>query len=178
MTRELFETWIAGPPFERDIERWPEDETNYGWPGCYKDMEVALAWVAYQEAIRMTLERLPRDELKRYLVCGGRDYSDWQFMRKKLKVLLEKDWMFILVHGDCKGADRLAVGWAKACELIVEAYPADWAKYGRAAGAIRNQEMLDSGIDGVIAFPGGKGTANMIKIAIQAGVPVWDLRDG
>lgn len=143
-----------------EVESW--------WTGCIRNTTKEM----------VMLERLPRNELKRFLVCGGRDYADWQFMRKKLKVLLEEDWMFILVHGDCRGADRLAAGWAKACELIVEAYPADWAKYGRAAGAIRNQEMLDSGIDGVIAFPGGKGTANMIKIAIQAGVPVWDLRNG
>jgi len=122
------------------------------------------------------LERLSRGQLKRYLVCGGRDFTDWQFMREKLKVLLKTDWMFILVHGDCRGADRLAAGWAKACELIVEAHPADWDTYGKKAGSIRNQEMLDSGIDGVVAFTGGVGTADMVDRARAAGVLVWDLR--
>ena len=122
------------------------------------------------------LERLPRSELKRYLVCGGRDFTDWEFMREKLRVLLKTDWMFILVHGDAMGADRLAAGWAEACGLIVEAYPADWDTYGKKAGPIRNQEMLDSGIDGVVAFAGGYGTADMVHRAEQAGIPVWDLR--
>lgn len=43
MLRKLFETWITGPPFERDINRWPNDETKYAWPGSYCDHEVALA---------------------------------------------------------------------------------------------------------------------------------------
>lgn len=126
----------------------------------------------------MTLERLPRDQLKRYLVCGGRDFDDWEFMRTKLKVLLQTDWMFILVHGDARGADTMAKRWGEAVEIIVEDYPADWETYGKKAGPIRNQEMLDSGIDGVVAFTGGRGTADMVDRATAAGVPVWDLRGG
>ncbi|MEM9912925.1 MAG: hypothetical protein AAF922_19365 [Pseudomonadota bacterium] len=49
---------------------------------------------------------------------------------------------------------------------------------GRAAGPIRNKEMLDEGCpDLVVAFPGGRGTANMVKQAQAAGVEVLDKRE-
>ena len=53
-------------------------------------------------------------------------------------------------------------------------YPAQWDVYGRRAGPIRNQEMIDEGKpDGVVAFPGGKGTADMVRRAEAAGLKVW-----
>jgi hypothetical protein len=52
---------------------------------------------------------------------------------------------------------------------------ADWKRYGPAAGPLRNAEMLhEYQPDGVIAFPGGKGTTDMIKKARQAGIKVWE----
>ena len=116
------------------------------------------------------------DGLKRYIVCGGRHYADSIFMDNHLQVLLRTDWNFVLVHGDAKGADRLAGSWGNHYGVIVEPHPADWDTHGRKAGMLRNREMLDTGIDGVVAFPGGVGTAGMVRIALAAGVPVWDLR--
>ncbi len=116
-------------------------------------------------------------DLKRYIVCGGRDYSDRDFMYQKLNVLLEHDWNFVLVHGACRGADILAAEWGVAAGVIVEPHPADWKQYGKGAGMKRNKEMLDTGVDGIVAFPGGVGTAGMVNIARRASVPIWDLRD-
>jgi len=48
--RSLFEQWISGPPYERDLYRWPMDETKHAWPGQYKDIAVQLAWDAWQQA--------------------------------------------------------------------------------------------------------------------------------
>jgi hypothetical protein len=48
--RASFEKWISGPPYERETERWPQDETKYAWPGQYKDIAVQLAWQAWQQA--------------------------------------------------------------------------------------------------------------------------------
>ena len=48
--RRSFEKWIGGPPYERDLERWPMDESKHAWPGQYKDIAVQLAWEAWQEA--------------------------------------------------------------------------------------------------------------------------------
>ena len=51
--------------------------------------------------------------------------------------------------------------------------PADWTKHGKAAGPIRNQKMLDECPDLVVAFPGGKGTADMVRRAMKAGIDCW-----
>lgn len=48
--RSAFEAWISASPYERDIDRWPNDESSYAWPGQYLDVNVALAWEAWQEA--------------------------------------------------------------------------------------------------------------------------------
>lgn len=47
ISRRLFEEWIGGPPYERDLYRWPMDETKHSWPGQYKDIAVQLAWEAW-----------------------------------------------------------------------------------------------------------------------------------
>lgn len=54
--RTAFEDWIGGPPYERDLTRYPEDETKFAWPGQYKDIAVQLAWEAWREsqALRKT----------------------------------------------------------------------------------------------------------------------------
>jgi ABC-type sugar transport system substrate-binding protein len=80
-----------------------------------------------------------------------------------------------LINGGCHGADQLARNWAKKFGVTQETYPADWSK-GRIAGPIRNQEMIDRGKpDLVIAFPGGKGTADMVRRAREAGIPVQEV---
>jgi hypothetical protein len=50
MNDKIFEQWISSPPYERETERWPQDETKYAWPGQYKDIAVQLAWESWQEA--------------------------------------------------------------------------------------------------------------------------------
>ena len=72
------------------------------------------------------------------------------------------------------GADRLAARIWAALKRPAEAHPADWKKHGKAAGPIRNQEMLEAegGIDLVIAFPGGTGTADMVRRAEKAKIEV------
>lgn len=48
--RARFEAFIAGPPFERDVRRFPDDPERYAWPGSYRDINVDLAWQAWIEA--------------------------------------------------------------------------------------------------------------------------------
>lgn len=81
----------------------------------------------------------------------------------------------VIVHGGARGADRLAGAWAHDRGVTEEIHPADWAAHGRAAGPIRNAEMLASGVDLVLAFrsPGeSRGTDHMVSIARKAGVGV------
>src|SRR5689334_23019946 len=94
----------------------------------------------------------------RVLVCGGRDYADWEKMDRVLRLVdRTKGPIKTLIHGAARGADSLAAKWSEdtglaACGEVL-AFPADWEKHGRSAGPIRNQQMLDEGRpDMVIAF--------------------------
>lgn len=113
---------------------------------------------------------------KRILVCGGRAFKDDKLLWSVLNRVRRKYDSFVLVHGDCRGADRLARDWAVQHGIPHDPHPADWDMHGKAAGPIRNREMLNSGLHGVIAFPGGNGTAHMISIAKEKGVPVWVIQ--
>lgn len=81
-----------------------------------------------------------------------------------------------VVHGDCPaGADLFASLWArKVAGIDEEAHPADWDTHGRAAGPIRNQQMVDAGADVCIAFlmPDSRGTRDCMRRAHAAGIPV------
>lgn len=111
------------------------------------------------------------------LVCGGRDYADGARLSAIMTSLLEQirasGQELILVEGGARGADRLARLWAVEQGVRFVTYEADWAQFGSAAGLIRNQKMLtESHPDMVVAFPGGRGTADMITRAKRAGVRV------
>jgi aspartokinase-like uncharacterized kinase len=107
----------------------------------------------------------------RALVCGGRNFDDRDAVFSALDELKPS----FVIEGGARGADTIAWLWAKRnlpseCRMSIEAR---WDKHGRAAGAFRNQQMLDEGKpDIVVAFPGGKGTADMVRRAERAGVRV------
>lgn len=112
----------------------------------------------------------------RILVCGGRDYvHKW----KVFEILdLFKGQVQFIIHGAARGADLLAREWALINSIEELPFKADWDRFGLAAGPIRNKKMLVEGHpDLVIAFPGGKGTANMITQAEKAGVTVMKIED-
>jgi SLOG family YspA-like protein len=117
----------------------------------------------------------------RLLVAGGRDYYDYRFIDKILTEWLSEQDMesqeITLVHGDAAGVDRIAAQWAKFNDLTPEPHPADWKNKGRAAGVIRNEEMIRSGIDYAILFPGGIGTANMKKQLMMAKIEFREVLD-
>lgn len=114
----------------------------------------------------------------RVLVCGGREFGKAMEERSLLEdvlhfVLGRQRHRGTIVHGAARGADALAAEWAEIHCWQAAAFPALWDVHGNAAGAIRNQRMLDEGRpDIVIAFPGGRGTADMVRRARKAGVPV------
>ncbi len=121
----------------------------------------------------------------RILVCGGRDFKNRDLVFSKLNSLFPSTddintWLppvdTVIIHGGARGADRLAEDWAVINWVHVEEYKADWDKFGKSAGYIRNKQMLTEGKpDLVIAFPGGKGTAMMVKIAKEADVEVREV---
>jgi len=104
------------------------------------------------------------------LVCGGRNYSN---THELVDALEDIGGITEIIHGGAYGADAMAGGFAKANDIKETVYPAYWKKHGRAAGPIRNKQMLDDGKpDLVVAFKGGRGTDNMVKQALAAGVKV------
>lgn len=114
----------------------------------------------------------------RVLICGSRNWFDHAPIRDAINSLPPP---VTVVHGGARGADSIAAEEARrrraifGDEIKIEAHPANWKKHGRKAGPIRNQEMLASGINQVIAFrlPGpSRGTDDLIRRARAAGVPV------
>ena len=115
------------------------------------------------------------------LVCGGREFDDWNLLDSTLLSQLDgKDFSSVyIIEGEAKGADFLARVWAKYRGIpnknVLRFYP-DWKKYGYHAGHTRNQQMLDEGKpDLVIAFPGGTGTADMVRRSKEFGVKVLEV---
>lgn len=103
------------------------------------------------------------------LVCGGRDYDNMGKVREVLDELNPS----LVIHGAARGADQLAQHWCDYNHVDFLQFPADWKRHGKAAGPLRNAKMLRYGKPGlVVAFPGGRGTANMVKLALEADVPV------
>lgn len=110
---------------------------------------------------------------RRVLVCGGRDFNDRALVDLTLYSLHAATPISVIVHGGATGADTLARVWAyRNCVPAID-FPANWDADGKAAGPIRNAKMLKVGQpDLVVAFPGGRGTDDMIARAERAGVEV------
>lgn len=108
----------------------------------------------------------------RVLVCGGRDYQDEV---RVAAVLSGIGGISQIIHGGARGADDLARVWAIRSGIPDRQFSANWTR-GRMAGPIRNQRMLDEGKpDLVVAFPGGRGTADMVRRARAAGIAVQEI---
>ena len=108
----------------------------------------------------------------RVIVCGSRSWTDRQRISDRIALLPPKD-DTVIVHGNARGADRIAHQEAQKLGLLVEPHPADW-RFGKKAGLIRNEEMARLGADLCIAFWDNRstGTAHMMTQAMRAGIPV------
>jgi len=123
----------------------------------------------------------------RVLVCGGRDYRERQHAYDVLQAIHENTGICLIIEGGQRtydermklvgGADAFAAEWAILRGVERRTFKADWRKHGRSAGPIRNQQMLDEcRPDLVVAFPGGDGTADMVRRARAAGIEVRETR--
>lgn len=125
----------------------------------------------------------------RVLVCGSRDFDDAEMIFMVLDGQHRLQPIACIIEGEAPGADTIARVWAEDVGIEVARFPADWKQYGKAAGPIRNKQMLVEGKpDLVLAFPKGplsesKGTKNMVGQAEAAGVrvvvygPLTDIDD-
>jgi hypothetical protein len=125
---------------------------------------------------------LPEANLvRKILVTGDREWNDITRIVKALEGYRPGT---ILINGACRGADNFCAAVGEALKFEVRSYPADWRRYPRAAGPIRNQQMIDEEhkpgepIDLCLAFhndiQNSKGTADMLDRVVKAGIP-WEL---
>ena len=108
------------------------------------------------------------------LICGDRNWIDRAAIRREL--LHFKPTSDTIMHGAARGADRIAGEEAQDLGFTVRSYPAKWDEYGKAAGPIRNQVMLDQNPELVLAFhpniAQSKGTGDMVRRSRAKGVKV------
>lgn len=125
------------------------------------------------------------------IVCGAREYDNRRMVFLILDRIHKKRGINLILEGGATGVDRLAREWAQARGVLFKTFEAKWddvdapgavvrrrrdvKRYNAAAGPARNAEMLSwPYLSGVVAFPGGKGTADMVRQARKAGVAVWE----
>lgn len=121
----------------------------------------------------LRLERRMTALDQRVLFCGSRDWTNERRIGFALDMLRPR----VVIEGEARGADLLARKQAELRGIEVLPFPAKWKEYGKAAGPIRNKQMLDEGKpDLVVAFHASlgesKGTADMVARARKAGIPV------
>lgn len=110
----------------------------------------------------------------RIIVCGGRDCEDEEYVYDVMNYIHEQYPITHLFHGNARGVDSLADSWGHDLDSKIFIHPvsAQWKKHGKKAGPIRNQIMLGNNIDFVVAFPGGRGTQDMVNRVRKSGLPV------
>lgn len=111
----------------------------------------------------------------RIIICGGRhfdNYSSLEYVMDQVMSDLDLDFSEIeVVSGHCTGADQLGELYADRNRLLCTIFPAQWEKYGRSAGPIRNSAMIDyaaeSEVPVVVAFvsPNTRGTNDTVAKA-------------
>ena len=113
---------------------------------------------------------------KKVIVAGCRNYTDYPQAREFIDNCIRnirKEYTLVFISGGCKGADALGERYALENGFKIERYNAMWDKYGKAAGPLRNKQMVLL-CDYIICFWDGKsrGTKSTIKFAIQMGKPI------
>ena len=106
------------------------------------------------------------------IIAGGRDYK---LTRQDFDKLDGIQGVTEVVSGCARGVDSAGECWARNRLIPIKQFPADWDRWGKRAGFIRNIEMANYA-DALAVFPGGNGTAHMFKTARQYGLQIYDFR--
>lgn len=118
--------------------------------------------------------------MKKVIIAGSRDFSDYELLKRIcMRILAELAGAdeVTIISGHARGADRLGERFAREHHLPCDSCPADWKRYGKAAGPIRNAEMAKMA-DVLIAFWDGEsaGTRSMIDLARSYGLAVYVIK--
>ena len=112
----------------------------------------------------------------RVIIAGSRSFNDYTTLQANCDKILSQKMVthtIVMISGMAKGADTIGEQYAHERGYTVERFPADWQQYGKAAGPIRNRQMVDNA-DALIVFWDGQsaGTRNMIMMAKKKGLAV------
>lgn len=116
------------------------------------------------------------------LVVGSRTITDYNYIKETLDYFLQNKSEITIVSGGARGVDSLAERYAKERNYGLKIFPADWDRYGKQAGYIRNDEMhkyISQFSDrGIVAFWDGKskGTAHNFGLATKYDTPIKIVR--
>lgn len=133
------------------------------WPGPLR-----ASWTACAAAVA--------DGPYRILVTGSRDWDDYGLLSFELGTAITEAMLLhgdvTVVHGAARGADQMAASVAASFEVTAEPHPAEWGRYGKAAGPRRNAEMVDAGASLCLAFikDGSRGATHCAGLAEKAGI--------
>lgn len=113
--------------------------------------------------------------VKRLAIVGSRDYPNLEAVRRYVR---EQHPTTVIISGGARGVDRTAVEEAKRLGMLYEVYPADWDRYGKRAGYLRNETIVSKASE-VTAFWDGhsRGTQHTIRLARAAGLPVQVIEE-
>lgn len=119
--------------------------------------------------------------MERIIVCGTRNFNNSELLYSTLDNIITNGKATEIISGGCRGADKIGEEYAQTHKLTLKRFPADWEKYGRAAGPIRNRQMLDYALEEnaiIVAFWDGKsrGTLNMITTAKKQNATVYVVK--
>ena len=111
----------------------------------------------------------------RTIIAGSRIATKFSYI---LKAIDQAPWTpSVVLSGRARGADELGEKWATRTNIPVEWFPADWNKFGKGAGYIRNAEMANKAEALIVLWDGeSKGTKNMIDLAKIKGLKVFIYR--
>jgi hypothetical protein len=111
------------------------------------------------------------------LVTGGRTYANRELLFTTLDAIHAETPVTLLLNGGADGADAHARDWASSRRVCFRIFHAHWTLFGSAAGPIRNSEMIAECPDLVVAFPGGRGTADCVRKARAKGIEVREVSE-
>ena len=108
------------------------------------------------------------------IIAGDRDYLDKENIRHHMLALWNEIGPYAVISGNARGVDTVSGNLAADARIPISDYPADWDKYGKSAGPVRNRQMLNHPATHLLAFlsEGSRGTLNMVNQADEAGIHV------
>ena len=117
------------------------------------------------------------ETLVKVIVCGGRDFTDYDLFCARLDYHLQNCPLVEIVSGGARGADSLAIDYAVMSDHRCTTFPADWERFGKSAGYRRNEQMAKYATH-CLAFWDGKsrGTGHMIDLARKHGLGLKIVR--